>query len=261
MPSTTGRIYQAGAALTPREQLLLDALGTIRVATANQLARIVSGTEDATARRLTHRHLQRLNRFGLVRRFPNTIRLRRPGPDGYAHVLTASGRAYLGQTDSRQRRSWQPSEQTLKHWLAITNLYAQLATCARRGGPTIREFRAEADAKRHYRDASGRLRILRPDALIRLVTGGLELSWFAEIDLASEDFPTLRRKCQAYRAYELSGIEQKLYGIFPGVIFITPTAVRARSIQQVIDRQPTDARGLFLVTTEADAPAALASAL
>lgn len=234
----------------------------MRVATTDQLADIVFGQEQpATAYRLARRHLLRLIHAGLVERYSNTARPRRPGPPGYVHALTPAGHALLGRSNSRQRRSWHPSPTTLAHWLAIPRLYTRLITASRSGGAIVREFHAEGDAMRQYRDGFGRLHLLRPDVLVRLLTGGLELSWFVEIDLATEGLTALAAKCRSYRDYERSGIEQRFYGLFPGVMFIVPSPARAQAVQRVVDRQPADARGLFFVTTEDEAPHALATAL
>jgi hypothetical protein len=118
---------------------------------------------------------------------------------------------------------------------------------------TIREFRAEGDAKRIYRDSYGSQHMLRPDALIRLTSGDMQLSWFVEIDRATESPRRIADKCRRYRAYELADLEYRRYGVFPGVVFIVPDEHRARVIQQVIASQPPEARGLFWVAIKTDA--------
>ena len=134
----------------------------------------------------------------------------------------------------------------------------RLSEQARAGGPGVREFRAEVDSWRRYTGPAGQQLSLKPDALVRLEVGQEEVSWFVEIDLDTERPATIADKCTSYRLYELSGQEQRDYGVFPGVAFIVPTPERARVIAQVIARQPADAQALFVVTTEAEALDALA---
>ena len=248
---------QLAGDLTARERAVLQALATMHVATTAQLARLVfAGHEPATAARLARRHLQRLVRFGLVRRFADRARDRRAGAPGYVHALTAAGLRLAGGEQAvgvRQRATWRPSYAFLTHRLAISELYVRLCEQEGAGGPTVREFRAEIDSWRRYTGPAGQRLSLKPDALVRLGMGREEVSWFAEIDLDTERPATIANKCVSYRLYELSGQEQRDYGVFPGVAFIVPTRERARVIGQVIARQPADARALFVVATEAEA--------
>ncbi|MEV3914994.1 replication-relaxation family protein [Streptomyces canus] len=255
------RLSRLDEDLTSRERLVLETLAITRVATAEHIAHVVFGDEErATAHRLAHRHLQRLTKFGLVRRFANASSGRKSGPAGYVHVLTSAGLTltrHASGPGAGQRRAWRPSPPKLRHWLAICDLYVRLVIEARNGGPAVRQFLVEADARRTYWDSAGRRRSIQPDALVRIVAGGLELSWFVEIDLATESPAVLANKCRAYCAFELSGLEQERHGIFPGVLFIVPGDHRARRIARVIADQPPEARGLFRVTTEAAALTAL----
>lgn len=238
------------------DDALLQALGTVHVATAAQLASL----EGDQPGRTTRKRLSRLESYGLVRRFINTARDHKIGPAGYIFVLTGRGARLAGRPEAlglRQRKIWHPSQAFIDHWLAITDLYVRLVASARAGDLRLREFRAEGDAKRSYRDSYGRLQILRPDACVRLATGDMLLSWFVEIDRATESPRRIAAKCHAYRAYELSRQEQRHHPVFPGVLFIVPDEARARVIRRVIAGQPSDARGLFWVATKAEAIKAL----
>jgi hypothetical protein len=260
-PLVVSRLDQLAENLTARERGILQALATVHVATTAQLARIAfADQEPETAARLTRRHLQRLARSGLVRRFEDRARERRVGAPGYVHALTAAGLRLVGRGQAvgiRQRVSWRPSYAFLSHRLGISELYVRLTEQARDGGPEVREFRAEADAWRPYTGPAGQRLSLKPDTLVRLEVGPEELSWFVEIDLGSERPATIADKCTSYRLYELSGQEQLHHGVFPGVAFIVPTTERARVIAQVIRRQPADAQELFVVATEDTAVAVL----
>ncbi|WP_274562389.1 replication-relaxation family protein [Streptomyces spiramyceticus] len=235
-------------------------LGTIKVATTNHIAQVVFADHvPVTAQRLAQRHLQRLTRFGLVHRFDNVSQEhRRRGASGFVHGPTSAGLRLVGREPHRgQRKAWQPTPARIDHWLAITDLYVCLAVDARAGGPIIREFLVEGEAKRTFRDASLRQRFIYPDVLVRLLHDGLELSWFVEIDRGSEGLLPIAQKCRAYRAYELSGLEQAQHAVFPGVLFVVPDEHRARRLGGVIAAQPASARGLFQVARQSDALAAL----
>jgi Replication-relaxation len=260
-PLTAGRLELVRASLTERELQLLGELGRLQVATTGQLARLMFGNaNEETATRLARRHLQRLGRSRLVRRFADRSRDRRVGAPGHVHALTAAGLRLIGAehgTGGGQRKAWRPSAPFLAHRLAISELYVQLAEQTRAGGATVREFWAEPDCWRRYTGTAGQRLTLKPDALVRLGTGDLELSWFVEMDLGTERPATIADKCRCYRSYELAGEEVRRHGVFPGVMFIVPNHRRARVIAAVIARQPTDARALFTVATQDKALAAL----
>ncbi|MEU6351058.1 replication-relaxation family protein [Streptomyces sp. NPDC047072] len=258
-PLSGGRLAQLAHDLTVPEQQLLRELGTVHLATTNHLSRLAFGWYGwPTARRLGHRHVQRLVRFGLIQRYVNRSRDRKVGPAGYVLALTADGAALNGSAARRQqRRTWEPSEAFLAHRLAITELYVQLVEEHRVGGPTVSRFEAEPDCWRFYLGGYGERSSVKPDAYLRLELDRRELSWFVEIDRGTEAPRHIAAKCAVYAAYELADVEQRQRGVFPGILFIVPTERRAQSIQAVIDRQPPDSRDLFRVATEPDALTAL----
>ncbi|MBO3752168.1 replication-relaxation family protein [Streptosporangiaceae bacterium NEAU-GS5] len=239
----------------------MNVLRTVHVATTDQVARLVfDGHDEAVAGRLARRHLQRLDGFGLVRRLVDRSRDRQVGAPGYLHALTAAGLRLTAGTHAlgaRQRAAWRPTVAFLAHRLAISELFVQLCEHERAGGPTVREFVAEPDCWRTGTGTTGQRLLVRPDALVRLERGPVEVSWFVEVDRGSERPAVIAAKCRLHRQYELSGAEQAQYGVFPGVVFIVPGTARARALERVIAQQPAEARGLFVVTTEDAALATL----
>jgi len=246
--------------LTGREQAVLAALVTLHAATTGQVARIVFG-DQPSAERLARRHLERLARFGLVRRFPDRSRERKTGAAGHVHALTAAGLRLAGGNHGlgvRQRRSWRPSKDFLAHRLMISEFYVRLIEQEREGGATVREFRSEPDCWRHYTGPAGEKLVIRPDALARLGVGDQEVSWFVEIEMDPARRPaTLAAKCRAYRRYELSGQEQRRHGVFPGMIFIVTAPEQRCIIARVIARRPPEDRSLFAVATVDQAAAVM----
>jgi hypothetical protein len=262
-PFTGGRLAQLAVDLTARERQMLAELATLHVATTAQLGRLVFGDcKPATTARLGQRHAERLVRFNLMQRYANRSRDRKVGAPGYLLTLTEAGWSLSGADTparKRQRRSWLPSDAFLAHRLAISELYVRLVEQGRAGGPSLREFKSEPDSWRRYLGLADEPLIAKPDALVRLLTVGLELSWFVEIDRGTEGQRLIADKCNAYRRFELSGVEQQRFGIFPNVVFIVPSEARRQAVQRVIDRQPVEARGLFTAVTEADMLTVLAS--
>jgi hypothetical protein len=252
--------------LPPRERLLLRELARLRLVTTGQLARLAGeGLTGESAGRVTRRHLRRLERDGLVRRFANRARDRRVGAPGHLYALTARGVRVTGAGSGigvRQRRAYRPSPAFVDHRLATSELYVQLRECERRGGAQVRAFEAEPDCWRSATGAAGQQLWVRPDALVRLVMGETEVSWFVEIDRGdaahhSESTTVIAAKLQAYLAYELTGDEQRRHGVYPAVVFIVPSATRAQQIGRTIAKLPVDARGLFVVATAEEAVAVL----
>jgi len=77
----------------------------------------------------------------------------------------------------------------------------------------------------------------------------VELSWFIEIDLATESSTVLKRKFQTYTDYWRSGREQRIYDVFPRVFWIAPDIARAQFITRSIKSAPDIEARLFTVTT------------
>jgi len=258
---TTASILQPVGRLPIRERFLLDELARLKLATTNQLARLVAvGLEFETAMRLTRRHLQRLVRSGLVRRFVNRARDRKVGAPGYVYALTAAGVRATGAASgmgTRQRKAYRPSDAFVDHRLAISELRVRLAEQGRMHGTRTLEFQAEPDCWRRATGPAGEQLMAKPDALVRLRVGQVEVSWFAEIDRGTESSAVIRAKCETYRRYELANVEQQAHKVFPGVVFIVPTAERARLVAKVIAQQPAADRELFAVATADEAIAVM----
>jgi len=244
--------------LTDDETQLLTTLAVVHLATTSQLQRLTLDRPPVrTAEILTAQRLQRLRRLGLTTAFLRRPSDRRPGRPGYLHALTADGLVLAGGRyaigGERPRKRWRPSDQFTAHRLAITELYARLVERSRADGPRVRAFQAEPESWRSYTGLDGERLVLRPDALVRLEQAGTEISWFVEIDRSTEPARTLAAKCQNYRTYELSGVEQRLHQVFPAVMFLVPDGARSRMVERVIARLPDSVQSLFAVTTEAEA--------
>jgi len=61
------------------------------------------------------------------------------------------------------------------------------------------------------------------------------------------------RKCRVYQDYWLSGIEQDKHGLFPKVLWVTPTARRAERLLRAISVAHELRENLFDVITTGEA--------
>ena len=254
-PLIPSRLNTLRRGLGAADEELLRVLATVHLATTSQVQRLTLDRQPVrTAEIMTAQRLQRLRRLGLIRSFLRRPSDRRGGRPGYLHTLTADGLILAGGHytigGARPRASWRPGQEFVAHRLAITELYVRLVEHQRAGETTVRTFQAEPESWRHYTGPDGERLDLRPDALVRLEQAGVELSWFVEIDRGTEPARTLAAKCRNYRAYELSGIEQHRYQVFPGVAFLVLDSARQRLVERVITGQPDSARALFTVATE-----------
>jgi hypothetical protein len=77
------------------------------------------------------------------------------------------------------------------------------------------------------------------------------------MDRATESLAVVRRKCRLYAAYYQSGIEQARGGVFPRVCWIVPNEARAEAFAKLIESDAKLPAGLFVITTNQDAPTIL----
>ena len=83
--------------------------------------------------------------------------------------------------------------------------------------------------------------------------GRFEDRWFVEVDRGSEAQATLARKCDLYRQYWQSGVEQARTGAFPRVLWLVPDQQRRAALVDIIGRQPGEAWTLFAIALQANA--------
>ena len=106
------------------------------------------------------------------------------------------------------------------------------------------EVQTEPDCWRPM--ANGRL---CPDMYVRTAIEDDEYSYFIEVDRGTTHLPAITRKLQQYQQYYNSGVEQKLRGVFPRVLWIAPDRRRAAALEMAISASPGYPAGLFVVKT------------
>ncbi|MFC1402431.1 MULTISPECIES: replication-relaxation family protein [Streptacidiphilus] len=141
----------------------------------------------------------------------------------------------------RVRRPGTPVERTMRHMLAVSELYVRLVETARRDGFGLREFKSEPGC--YWPNGVGGL--VKPDAYVRLVRDQVEDHWWIEHDEATESLPTVRRKLEAYLSFWNRG-QLGPGGVMPRVLVSAVTAARAKAINATLPRGP-EAEKIFAV--------------
>jgi hypothetical protein len=238
--------------LTPRDRDLVATLMFVRIASGNQLRRIVFDRNDEATRRVARRELARLVRWRVVERLERRQGGLGSGSESWTYALGVAGQRLGGE--ARGRRPYLPRPAVWAHALAGAELYAQLVEAVRGTDRAVRSWQGEPEC---WRDFGGgyteRLR-LKPDAFVEVAGPGYVDDSFVEVDMASQSATVIRRKLAAYRSYAATGVEQAVRGgVFPRVVFVVPTSERANVIASLVDDLPAEAARLFAVATTGDA--------
>jgi len=241
--------------LSARDLEILEKLGELRFLQTSQIRRLSFHDQDTvqSAERVCRRVLKRLHEIGLIARLDRRIGGLRSGSSGHVHVLSPLGHRLIG---SRQRRrQFEPGLRHLTHSLAISELVVSLTDHERTGSVEILELEPEPKCWRKFTSTLGRI-ALKPDLAVRVANANYELSWFIEVDCGTESGTTIINKCETYLDYRRTGNEQGESGVFPRVLWITPSSERAERIETAIAAEalPGD---LFVTATKAEALAAI----
>ncbi|MDB9846210.1 replication-relaxation family protein [Acidimicrobiales bacterium] len=234
-------------ALSQRDVAVLTTLREFRLGTIAQLhlMHFHGHASPATAKRVTRRVMTRLMRHGLVDRLERRIGGVRAGSAGFIFRLSPVGYRVVG--DQTRKRRWEPTAHHVHHTLAITELAAQMFERSRVSGWAVEKMQAEPMCWRSFGAVNQSL--LKPDLHLVVANDDFELSWFVEIDLATESGTVLTRKLTTYSQYWRSGEEEANSGVFPRVLWIAPDKTRADFIERVIRSDRAIEPGLFMVTT------------
>lgn len=267
-PRPVGRVSnrlvaEVAERLGERDREVVRLVGRFRVMSSAQLARLlwVEG-EPATRARLARRQLSRLSDLGVLERLPRRVGGVRAGSSGLVFALGRIGQRLLreGQPSERRvRRAYAPGPRYLAHALGLADLYVALIEAQRWGVvDEVLDFDPEPACWRSYPGSYGIRLTAKPDGFVRLAAGDFELSWFIEVDMASEAPVTLTGKARTYIDLFRSGVEQAAHGVFPRVAWIAPDETRAEVIRQAMAGLP-DHHELFAVTTASEAVTLLAA--
>ncbi len=202
-----------------------------------------------TAARHCRRVLGRLVRNGVLRRLDRRVGGVRAGSASFVYTLGSAGHRLLDDDRVRPRR-YEPSEVFVRHQLAVSQLVVDLVLTARSDQLELLRVEGEPACWRSV-PAVGRV-VLRPDLFLEVGVAELSYRWFVEVDRATHHRPAVLRKAGLYESYYRSGVEQSTHGVFPRVLWVTPTTSRAVALRKTLDGGKFTA-GLMVVATAGEA--------
>ena len=250
--------------LTDRDYQLLRDVEKYRLLTTRHVQRLhfdtVHPTPTASARSC-NRTLARLRDARVLKALDRRIGGARAGSAGFVWYLGPAGDRMLRSKDPDgrpgRRNYREPSRHFVEHTLAVAELAVQAIEAMRQGHLEVLALETEPVSWQTSLSAFGTFQTLKPD--LRLVTarGDYEEHWFIEADLASEHLPVIVRQCAAYESFRSTGRYQAAHGLFPAVLWVTPTEARAAALRAAVGRTAGWEPALFRVCTQAEYRAVL----
>jgi hypothetical protein len=239
--------------LTERDLLILKDLEQFRLLSTRQIQRLrfAAHLSTSSATRTTVRVLGRLEGHGLIARLPRRVGGAVRGSAANVWQLAATGERLLRRLNGEvsRRRYVEPAPQFTAHTLAVADIGVAVLEATYADEFELLELETEPDCWRDYTNAAGGREWLKPDLFAVTADSRFESHSFIEVDRATEHLPAVLRKCEGYQRYWSTGIEQANRDLFPAVVWITPTEIRAEKLRAAIRAHSTLTAGLFHVTT------------
>ena len=252
--------------LSPRDLAVLDDLERFRLLTSRQIQRLhfAVGTEHATisaATRATQRALTKLESYGVLARLQHRVGGVRHGSQGIVWQLTSIGSRIQQERsgDHNRHRYSEPTTLFVDHTLAVAEVGVQVHELERAGRIEVVELTTEPDNWRTFLGQHAQAVTLKPDLSLITASEDYEDHWFIEVDRDTEHLPKVLTKCAVYARYAATGFEQQTRGVFPRVLWLTPTQTRATGIRRAITDAGTLPADIFLVRASADFDAIVAA--
>lgn len=241
--------------LSDRDWRVIEAVNRLRLVSGSQLERLcfsaLSGHAQAAVR---GRVLRRLVQWQVLAPLPRRIGGAVRGSAGAAFALGVVGahlcavRQAATNAPSRVRHPGAPTERSIRHTLAVSELCADLVERARSQGAYVAAF--EAEPASWWPNGVGGF--IKPDAYTVLAWGNVREHWWIEVDLATESLPTMRRKLEAYIDFVERG-QLGPHGLIPRVLVSTITPERRAALHAIVARLPEPAAALFVVLVASEA--------
>lgn len=229
--------------LSPRDREIVRMVADLRLMSGHQIAEVhfsaAVESSSETAERVARRVLQKMTERRLLLRLEREVGGLRGGSGSFIYALGPVGQRVLA-LDGPRRRFREPSTTFAEHTLAVADLVVSLKLSARSEAIELLSIEPEPTSWRQFQTAAGN-GVLRPDLFVSLGVGAYEHRWFIEVDLGTEHFPALLRKCRVYQSYFQSGAEQSNHGVFPRVCWAMTDTRRAQRLEETIakDRKLT----------------------
>ena len=241
--------------LSDRDWAIVDSVDRLRLVSSSQLERLhFHSFTTPHSRSVKRSHvLKRLVDGRVLIPFERRVGSSQRGSDKLCYALDSAGLQLMrlrANADGRERlvrRPRLPGERSVRHTLAVSELYVSLVERARIEQFTLAHFTVEHRAA--VRDGLGGW--IRPDALVQLRRASMSDYWWIEVDLATESLPTVRAKLLAYLNFMARG-QLGPDDIVPRVLIGVPDERRRVAVQQEVGALPPPAADLFWVTELAD---------
>lgn len=249
--------------LSERDWRILETVNQLRLVSGNQLERLhfraLSGHSRAVVR---GRVLRRLVDWRVLTLLPRRVGGAARGSAESLFALGSTGarlwaeRQMAHGAPPRIRRPDVPTDRTLRHTLAVSELYADLVEQARTQSAQVLTF--EAEPASWWPNGLGGY--LKPDAYAALTADEVREHWWIEADLATESLPTIKRQLLAYLDFIGRG-QLGPHGVVPRVLISASSEARRAALQALISRLPDPAPALFVVAAAREAAAAMLRSL
>jgi len=255
---TSQRVKAIDDQLSQRQRELLADVGRLGVVSAAQLQRLHYPATEV-GRRLSRQDLSTLGQLGVLSRLDRLIGGVRAGSAGHVYALGTAGQRLLNPGQRRYRPPWTPQPSYLRHALSVSELYVSLRETEHRTGLNLISFDTEPKCWKSFSGPGGSRLVLKPDAMAVLHLGDFEDRYLIEADCSTESGPRILSKARIYVRYSQSGREQAASGVFPFVLWVTPSEKRKDFLIGVLAGLPPEQRQLFLVATSTEAAERIAT--
>ena len=242
--------------LNKTDTKLLNLLHQANYLTTKQIGRAIFGDKvtPSTATRRANRATLNLKRIGYLKHLDRRVGGVRAGSSSYVWCLSNNGSDALSQLNQSikitKRRSYEPTENHLEHTLAIAELYIQLIEINREDPSfEIEDTEFEPKCWRSYSDIGGTPIFLKPDLFAKVIDQEYENYYFFELDRSSTSLTRVVNKAKQYIRYYNLGIEQRVNGVFPFVVWVVPDDKRKYSVAHRINSELDNYTELFVVIT------------
>lgn len=250
--------------LTARDGAIVAAVNRLRVATSQQLERLLFADLPPGRSRtvVRSRVLKRLVDWQVLARLPRRVGGGARGSAAQVVALGVAGqrllseRQYSNGETPRVRRPGAPGERTLRHMLAVAELNVRLVELGRDRGFTVVDFQAEPAS--WWPNGYGGF--LKPDAYVLLEYESVREHAWIEVDMATESLTTLRRKLLVYLDFLRRG-QQGPGGVVPRVVVSTVSEARRDAVAELAGELPPPAAELFAALYSDDSPLYLSDVL
>lgn len=249
--------------LSDRDWQLIEATNRLRLVSGKQLERLYFyGLHGHTQEVVRGRVLHRLVDWRVLTAMPRRVGGAARGSARSVFALGGVGARLWAERQTatmvhpRVRHPEPPTERTVRHTLAVSELYADLVEQSRALDARVLTFEAEP-ASWWPNDQGG---YLKPDAYALLTQGNIRERWWIEVDQATESLPTIKRKLSAYLDFVARG-QFGPHGVVPRVLISGVSDVRCAALHGVVTRLPAPATALFLVAHQREAACSILGSL